>query len=78
MGVRVCAIFLLSVLEALADPVADFRILDMDELRSDRAAVDGAEVGDHLPEWHPAVLTEKAGGNEEVEIFVLEAELAQA
>ena len=69
---------LLSViLDALADPVADRRVVDVHELEADFARVGGFQRGDHVAQFHFVAVAEIGIPCDAVEVGLGEPELFQ-
>ena len=62
----------------MTNPVPDSRVLDVLELGADRAGIDRLQRRDHFTQRHRLVIEEELGRNAQIEIFLAEAELAQA
>ena len=63
-----------AVFDALTDPVAEARVLDVHELGADRIAVDGAQFGEHLTQQHRLSVAEIFRGNGALEITLGETD----
>src|SRR5205823_1080275 len=59
------------------DPIPDAWILDVLELRADRIGIDIFEKRDHVAQRHLAPIKKEFRRNDEIAVFLAEAELAQ-
>ena len=60
--------FVRACFQALADPFAHSRILDMHEFRADGVGINSVEAGDHLAQRHRLVVEKKFRRNAQVDI----------
>ena len=59
-------------------PVANARVLDVHEFRTDRPGVNCLKRPDHIPQRHLSVVEEEFRGNTKIEVLFAETEFAQS
>src|SRR4029077_8198432 len=69
--------FVRTCFQSPPDPLADVRILNMHELRSDRVGINSVEPRDHVAQRHRPIVEEELRRNAKIEVGVGEPKLAQ-
>ena len=72
-----CRMLVRPRLQAPAHPLADARILDMHEFRTDGVGVNSLQTGNHLAQSYRLIVEKEFRGNAKIEIRLAETKLAE-